>query len=305
MLRLNDNEILKSGQKIKRTRLNNIFNTSGQGGINPSNKNKLIFLFSDPQVGEKFGYQDGWKDGIFYYSGKGPKGDMQLTQVNKSIYETLKNQYKIYLFNGSRDEVVYENEFKLDLETPYIEKETLDKDNLLRTAIIFRLLPILKSETITLPESIIQLPKKNSSTTVSLEKNNKKYTKVKLNENDIIIEYREKELVERYAKYLKIKEQKILERKKIDILNDTTLYTDGWIEEDRILIEAKANTTRDNVRMAIGQLLDYARHIKPNPPEFFAILLPKRPTKDLVDLLFSLDIQIIYEKGSSFINEKK
>ena len=78
MLRLNDNETLKPGQNIRRTRLNDIFNTSGQGGINPSNKNKLIFLFSDPLVGEKFGYQDGWKDGVFYYSGKGPKGDMEL-----------------------------------------------------------------------------------------------------------------------------------------------------------------------------------------------------------------------------------
>ena len=64
------------------------------------------------------------------------------------------------------------------------------------------------------------------------------------------------------------------------------LETDGWIDETQTLIEAKANTERTSIRMAIGQLLDYQRHHIPKPKNL-AVLLPNLPNNDLVDLLHS------------------
>jgi hypothetical protein len=50
--------------------------------------------------------------------------------------------------------------------------------------------------------------------------------------------------------------------------------------------------------MAIGQLMDYRRHIDPGGT--LAILLPERPSPDLLDLLKSLAIDTIVREGSTF-----
>ena len=50
MLKIADNKYLTRGDKILRKKLVEIFNVSNQAGITLSNKNKLIFLFSDPRI---------------------------------------------------------------------------------------------------------------------------------------------------------------------------------------------------------------------------------------------------------------
>lgn len=119
---------------------------------------------------------------------------------------------------------------------------------------------------------------------------------------EIIIEQKEMELVKRYKKYLnknnigKLKKNKI----KINASDESvTLETDGWVHETKTLIEAKASSKRSDIRMAIGQLHDYKRHHIPKP-EKLAILLPSQPREDLVDLIFSQNIEIIYEKDKNF-----
>ena len=96
----------------------------------------------------------------------------------------------------------------------------------------------------------------------------------------------------------------ILERNKIKIKNENTVFTDGWLSEKRLLIEAKSNTTREKIRMAIGQLLDYQRHITPKPKKL-AILVPKKPRDDLMNLLDNLNIMVIYPKKKDFIHHEK
>lgn len=63
--------------------------------------------------------------------------------------------------------------------------------------------------------------------------------------------------------------------------------------EARILYEAKASSSRSSVRMAIGQLADYRRHITV-PDLRCALLLPERPTPDLCDLIASNDLTLTY-----------
>ncbi|MBQ1053050.1 hypothetical protein KBX50_31945 [Micromonospora sp. C51] len=71
------------------------------------------------------------------------------------------------------------------------------------------------------------------------------------------------------------------------------LYTDLFDQTAGVLYEAKGVVTRDAVRMAVGQLLDYSRHI-PGPPRR-AVLLPARPGDDLLALLRAQNIQCVYE----------
>lgn len=76
----------------------------------------------------------------------------------------------------------------------------------------------------------------------------------------------------------------------------TSLYTDIFDVTDGCLYEAKASSTREAVRMAIGQLLDYSRHI--SPPPRLAILLPGLPTSDLLALLKLYKIVCVSDAGS-------
>ena len=127
----------------------------------------------------------------------------------------------------------------------------------------------------------------------------------KRTEREIVIEQKEMLLVKRFKKYLETNNQETLHRYKFNPPNESTiLETDGWIVETKTLIEAKATPTRSNIRMAIGQLMDYRRHHSPKP-EKLAILLPSCPRKDLVNLIFSMDIEIIFEKENEFKTIRK
>ena len=55
--------------------------------------------------------------------------------------------------------------------------------------------------------------------------------------------------------------------------------------------------------MAIGQLYDYRRHLETKPRRL-AVLLSECPIHDLVELLHSQKIDIIYEQDKKFIAAK-
>jgi 5-methylcytosine-specific restriction protein A len=71
------------------------------------------------------------------------------------------------------------------------------------------------------------------------------------------------------------------------------LHTDLYDTTTNTLYEAKAHATRDSVRLAIGQLLDYRRHISPEPQ--MCLLVPEKPNDDLLALLKSVGIDCVYE----------
>ena len=75
------------------------------------------------------------------------------------------------------------------------------------------------------------------------------------------------------------------------------------------LIEAKASTTRRDIRMAIGQLADYAHILRrtgslERTPDR-AVLLVAKPEQDLIDLLASEGINVIWQEGDSFADNAK
>lgn len=74
----------------------------------------------------------------------------------------------------------------------------------------------------------------------------------------------------------------------------------GWLSCDlydvtaALLVEVKTTTTRQDVRMAIGELVDYLRFAPPATRP--AILLPARPSDDLVNLITGHGIVLVYEE---------
>ena len=77
-----------------------------------------------------------------------------------------------------------------------------------------------------------------------------------------------------------------------------SLFCDIFLPAKNLLIEAKASGSRDSIRMAIGQLLDYRRFEKTKPQ--LAVLLPCKPDQDTCDLLFSVGIALIWADGDTF-----
>jgi hypothetical protein len=108
----------------------------------------------------------------------------------------------------------------------------------------------------------------------------------------------ESKLVEDFAAYL-IAQGDLVFRHKITVPGAAgSLYSDLYNETRGQLIEAKAGTSRSDVRMAIGQLADYARMLMPPPRR--AVLLEARPSQDLVELLYGQGIAVIWRDGAGF-----
>jgi hypothetical protein len=109
---------------------------------------------------------------------------------------------------------------------------------------------------------------------------------------------REALLVAAYAKYLRAQGDTINARKILPIGTGSPIYADIYNESRRQLIEAKASNTREDIRMAIGQLADYRRGLSPQITR--AVLTGKRPNDDLLELLSRERITAIWREGSRF-----
>jgi hypothetical protein len=104
---------------------------------------------------------------------------------------------------------------------------------------------------------------------------------------------REAALVVKYRNWLKDRD--------VWVANYQGLRCDVYDKERNHLIEAKSSTEREYIRMAVGQLLDYAflgKEVFKNPR--MAILLPKKPELDILTWLGALKIKVIWQQGKIF-----
>lgn len=77
------------------------------------------------------------------------------------------------------------------------------------------------------------------------------------------------------------------------------LFTDLHAKGLGLLVEAKGSVTRENIRMAIGQLADYGRFVGHT---IRAILLPFEPREDLLTLAETQDCAVIWPEGKGFVS---
>ena len=73
------------------------------------------------------------------------------------------------------------------------------------------------------------------------------------------------------------------------------IFCDLYDKTTNTLYEAKGTTTRIAMRMAIGQLADYARFVDAKRR---IVLMPERPRPDLVSLAEGQRIEVLYPDDS-------
>ena len=109
---------------------------------------------------------------------------------------------------------------------------------------------------------------------------------------------REQSLVLAYEEHLASQGHQVMRGKYRPAGSDSALASDLVDETDGVLYEAKGHVRRASVRMAIGQLLDY-RRFEP-PTTRLAVLLPRRPSEDLIDLILKVPASVVWRTDDGF-----
>jgi hypothetical protein len=104
------------GEELLRRELHDRWGSGRYGGVEPSVKAESVFLFSNPAVGQTFGYNyDGWHaDGTFHYTGDGQEGDQSLSKGgNKSLVDAASLGRTVRLFRSEGVNTTYLGAFTL------------------------------------------------------------------------------------------------------------------------------------------------------------------------------------------------
>jgi hypothetical protein len=291
-------DFLSRAERMKR------FGGAEYGGIEPSSSTPNVFVYSDPSRGRAYGYNfDGWTvDGSsFLYTGEGRKGSQLRRDGNRAILEHQDRGRALRLFvadgmvpgTGQKNHR-YLGEFAVDANLPYVLDESPDEDGELRTVFVFRLRPV--GESLRRAEdqtTAVDIGGGAAAELVPVEAHQAPEFETKGSMPSTAMR-RESELVGRYMKAL-AKAQHPVRRWKVKPPGELrALLTDIFDETTKELYEVKGTATREAVRSAVAQLLDYSRHI-PVEVKRLTVLLPLRPSDDLVNFIHACGVGLVYE----------
>ena len=123
-------------------------------------------------------------------------------------------------------------------------------------------------------------------------------TFVNPNREPYAAERKEASLVQALADYLRARGHSVYRHQILPDGETRPLFTDLYDEDLDLLVEAKGSGTRENVRMALGQLADYGRFL---PSAVRAILLPAKPQRaDLLALAHSENVAVLWPEGAGY-----
>ncbi|MEU9717314.1 hypothetical protein [Streptomyces sp. NPDC047976] len=298
------------------------------GGIVVSDTAKKVFLYSDPTAGEEHGYtfdgrgEDDEYGPLYLYTGAGTAGDQYLTDRNKALLNHVQNQREVHLFvahgnvpGKAEMRQRYIGQVVIDPIRPYEERIGPDKKGNPRRLFVFRLRPFegvamawtandsLKPATKTTLLTLPKKPKVPTQTKVkkkTTEKHKTAQTSATLTGGQLEVKRREGELVKAFEEHLEAAGHTVSTFQITVAGEPGVLLTDLYDETDHVLYEAKGLTTRANVRMAIGQLLDYRRHVPNVDTLRIAVLLPSEPTPDTKDILAAENIALVVQTAEGF-----
>ncbi|MGI5324083.1 hypothetical protein [Actinomadura nitritigenes] len=315
---------LVPGQIMTRAQITKTIGGSSQGGICPSGKTPSVLIFTDPDVGEKRGYHDGWLDEedehgpIFEYTGHGA-GDQTFEgrdgSGNRAILHHVDNRNALLVFkadgrvpgSGTKRQR-FLGRFELDRDQPYVVREAPNEDHIMRRVIVFRLRPVgeeyARSPKDVIPPAVTTkarpIPAEATASALVEPETNRKTKSSRSAAPRTVAERREATLADDFRKFMGGYDRD-LKRFQIEVKGLTSkLVTDLYDETAHVLYELKGTAKREDVRMAIGQLLDYSRHVQPPDPKL-AVLLPTEPHEDLQALLALQDIALAYWDGTTFV----
>jgi hypothetical protein len=282
---------LTPGDTIRRTELHAQYGGRRQGGISPSKVSNNVFLITDPDRGERHGYlYDGPRaDGFFHYTGEGQYGDQLMAQGNRAVRDHGAEGRDLQLFSAHGTELTYIGQYA------YVDDYTADAPETnhgqLRSVIVFRLEQLdgispgpNRSKLDRLPtERVTEIPVEQAITESTLiEGDREPYT----------AERREQKLVRDFLASLENQGHEVCRLQIRPPQEPTPIFCDLYDKTTNTLYEAKGTVVRHAIRMAIGQLADYARLLDPSPGK--ALLVPQQPRPDLCDLLAHEGIEVVW-----------
>lgn len=298
------------GELYTRSDLAIEYGGSTQGGIIASNRSNSVFIFTDHAEANQFGYvYDGFSsDGeVLHYTGAGQDGDQLETHSNSPVLTHAAKGRTLYAFVA--DGVVpgtqtkrqrYMGEFFLDPVRPFERMPAPDRLGALRTVIVFRLLPVRA-----VPDGVIetmgrsQISDTADSLEVPVEINSTHFFETAGRSAGTAVR-KESRLVDEFIARRQGHEFK---RWAIKLPEERSpLLTDVYDKTDRVLYEAKSSAGRSALRMAVGQLYDYRRHVDVEGLRC-SILLPERPNADLRDFIERAGLGLVFKDGVDFYSE--
>ncbi|KUL69967.1 MULTISPECIES: hypothetical protein [unclassified Streptomyces] len=288
---------LEPGDVIERKQLHVKYGGRTQGGIGPSAKTPNVMIFTDPIAGEKHGYYDGWMpDGLFHYSGEGQYGDQRMLSGNASILNHEAEGRALRVFQGARGNVTYLGRFAADGWYEADAPET--GDGPLRKVIVFKLRPLdtpAKHPGTKLGRLLAD--QQDPVTEIDIERLETEKTYVDPNREPYEAERRESKLVLDFSAYCRAKGYRVIRQRILPEDETRPLLTDLYVQDLDVLIEAKGSVTRENMRMALGQLIDYNRFVR---AKYQAVLVPSKPRPDLIELANAAGQAIIWPQGNGY-----
>ncbi|WP_435057231.1 hypothetical protein [Streptomyces sp. bgisy060] len=301
-------------------------------GIEPAVDAKKVFVYSDPSAGEAFGYtfdgraEDDEYGPLYLYTGYGKSGHQELKSRNKSLHDHAAAGRDVHLFvahgkvpGSGQTQQRYIGQMIVDPITPYVTRTGIGEDKKKRTVLVFRLRPApgttpawleqdrLHAAATTAIEEIEApsqpvIPAQSSVKAKTSEQFTATQTVAHVAGGPKTVNLREGLLVEAFKKHLEAAghQHKTFQ---ITIAGEAGALTpDVYDATDHVLYEGKGLTTRHNVRVALGQLMDYRRHVEKlvGGGLRVAVLLPTEPSADLKDLLASQDVHLVHQTDDGF-----
>ncbi|MFM9492126.1 hypothetical protein ACKI1Q_00560 [Streptomyces galilaeus] len=304
------------------------------GGMVPAPNSKMVFVYSDPAAGQKHGYTfDGWAEDddfgpLYLYTGAGAEGHQQMVRGNKVLLDTLTNGYEVHLFvsNGKAPgkKLVmqrYVGRVVVDAVEPYEERWAPGSDKVMRRVFVFRLrpaegatmdvaetdsvLPATQTMVVELTEKppapkTAKVPAQTGAKDKKTEQHATAQTTANIPGGARTVRRREGQLCTAFEEFLIAAGHKT-KSFQITVKGEPGAFTpDLYDVTDNALYEAKGLATRNNVRMAIGQLFDYRRHLDVPAGLRLAVLLPGEPTADVRALLDAENIALVTQTTDGF-----
>ncbi|MFG2542235.1 hypothetical protein ACGFOM_07385 [Streptomyces sp. NPDC048594] len=306
-------------------------------GIEPADAAGKVFVYSDPSAGEEYGYtfdgraEDDEYGPLYLYTGAGANGDQKPSGRNGSLLTAAAKDRDVHLFvadgrvpgSGAMQQR-YIGQMVVDLVKPYEVRRAPGQDHKMRDVLVFRfrpapgttpawteddLLPDAPQTDVEITEpgqaaglpEPVALPEQSGAKAKKTEQHGTAETVADIPAGQRKVLRREGELVTAFVAHLSSAGHRT-HSFQITIKGEPGALTpDLYDVTDHVLYEAKGLTTRANVRMAIGQLADYRRHIPHKEGLRVAVLLPSKPSADIQDLLAEEDVALVYQTEDGFV----
>jgi hypothetical protein len=299
---------IKPGDTLKKAKIHQLVGGSAQHAMTSCLDGKAFLVFYDPVQSRNHSY-DLWEgeqgDGSFWYTGQGLIGSQQMTRSNEGLRKAGEKGLPIHFFRRpaygvkrvKAEPYTYVGQVVLG-EPPFEIKKAPDTNGDEREVFVFRLILLGASAALLADRSVGA----GISTTVDRAPWNPNVAETATPSGSPTpvaqIELEENKLQNRFAAYLK-KKGVFPERFTIKIGNTKgSLAPDFVVQEWGLIIEAKPTTSREHVRLAIGQVLDYQNLLNRNGLALSpAVLLPQRPSEDLTELMSRLGITLVVESS--------